>query len=76
MRNNNRIAFFALAALGGYILWLNRFAVQRQLESIGVKTPLLPGSIEAAAQSVASKVSGKMEKGATIAEDLVNRRIR
>jgi hypothetical protein len=72
---NNRNAFLALAALGGYYLWRNRFIVQRQLESHGSKTPILPESIEEAAKSVASKVSGQMEKGATIAEDLENRKI-
>ena len=72
---NNRNALLALTVLGGYLVWQNRFAIQRQLESIGLRTPLFQGSIEEAAKSVASKVSGKMQKGATIAEDIVNRKI-
>jgi hypothetical protein len=72
--HNNRNALLALAVIGGYFLWRNRFAIQTKLESIGVKTPLLSGSVEETAKSVASKVSGQMEKGARIAEDLIHRK--
>jgi len=70
MRNMRGI--LALTFLGGYFVWRNRFAVQRQLESFGIKTPLFKGSISEAAKSVASRVSGKMDHGATIAERKVN----
>ena len=57
-----------LAAAGGFLLFKNRFTIQRRLESWGIKTPLLKGSVEEAAKSIASQVGGKMEHGATIAE--------
>ncbi len=71
---NSRNAFLALAVLGGIFAWRNRFAIQRRLESWGIRTPLLEGSIEEAARSVASKASGKMKHGATIAEDIMSRK--
>ncbi len=72
---NTRSALLALSVLGGIFVWRNRFEIQRRLEAFGFQTPFLPGSLKEAAQSVASKVSGKMERGATIAEDIVNRKI-
>lgn len=72
---STRVAFAALAVVGGYFIWRNRFAIQRQLEAFGIKTPLLTGSIGEAAQSVAAKVSGKMERGATLAEHTLNREV-
>ena len=69
MRN---AAIFTLAVVGSYLVWRNRFVIQRQLESVGIKTPLLKGSVGEAAQSIASKVSGKMEHGATIAENFIS----
>lgn len=72
--NNNRTAFFALTVLGVILAWRNRFEIQRRLESLGVRTPLLEGSIKDVARSVASKVGGKTEHGATLAENLMNRK--
>ena len=72
---NNKNAFLALTVLSGYLIWQNRFAIQRQLESLGFKIPLLKGNLEEAAKSIASQVSGKMEQGATIAEELTNKKI-
>ncbi len=69
-----RSAFFVLTALSGVLAWRNRFAIQRRLESFGIHTPFLRGTIEETARSVASKVRGKMERGATIAEDIVHRK--
>ena len=74
MSNTNRNAFTALTMLGGYFVFRNRFAIQRRLQSMGFKTPLLSGSVEEAAKSVASRAIGKMEHGATIAENLINQR--
>ena len=68
----NRQGILALALIGGYSVWRNRFAIQRQLESLGIKTPLLKGSLGEAAKSVASKASGKLEHGATIAEHQID----
>ncbi|MEO5971595.1 MAG: hypothetical protein ABIQ95_16845 [Bdellovibrionia bacterium] len=70
---NNRGAFAALTVLGGYVVWRNRFAIQRRLESFGVKTPVMDLDMGEAARSIASKVSGRMEHGATIAENMVNK---
>jgi len=72
--NNTRNALYALVAVAGFFAWRNRFAIQRQLESWGVKTPLLRGSLDETARSIASKAGGRMERGATLAENLVNRR--
>jgi hypothetical protein len=72
---NTRIALFAFTVLGGYVLWRNRFAIQRQLETFGVKTPTLDGTLEETAKSIASQAAGKMEHGATIAENFVSRRM-
>lgn len=73
MNNRNRNAFSALAILGGYFVFRNRFAIQRRLQSMGVKTPLLSGSVQEAAKSIASRAIGTMEHGATIAENVINR---
>lgn len=71
---NRRSALFALTVLGGIYAWQKRFALQRRLQDLGFKTPLLRGSIEEAARSVAAKARGTMEHGATIAEDFVTRK--
>lgn len=70
---NSRITLFALTVLGGIFVWQNRFAIQRRLEAMGFRTPLLGGSVEDAAQTVAEKARGRMERGATIAEDIVTK---
>ncbi len=33
-------ALFILGILGGYLIWRNRAAIQRQLGTIGINTPL------------------------------------
>ena len=70
---NRTNAFVALAILGGFLGWRNRFAIQRRLDSMGLKSPLFKGSLEEAAQSVAAKAAGKMERGATMAENVIRR---
>jgi len=65
---STRGAFYALAVLGGYFAWRNRFAIQRQLESMGLRTPILAGGIGESARSIAAKVAGKFDRGTTIAE--------
>ena len=72
---NNRGAFVALTVLGGYVAWKNRFAIQRRLDSLGVKTPRMNNSMDETARSIAAKAAGKMEHGATIAENMVNKKV-
>ncbi len=72
---NSKSGFLALTVLSGVFAWRNRFAIQRKLESLGIRTPLLRGSIEESARSIASKVGGKMKRGATIAEDIISRKV-
>jgi len=45
----------------GYIGYRNRFRIQQFLESRGIKTPLLKGSVGEVVQSGLSKISGKTE---------------
>jgi hypothetical protein len=54
---------YLLALAGGYVAWRNRFAIQRFLESEGIGTPTFGGGVGESAQSVASKVAGKVEHG-------------
>lgn len=59
---NTRTGILALALIGGgYLIWRNRFQIQKLLESYGVQTPILTGDIGEAARSVAAKVGGKVE---------------
>lgn len=71
----SRGAFWALALVGGWFMWRNRFAIQRQLEAMGVRTPILDGTVGDSARSIAAKVSGKMDRGATIAEHAINKEV-
>lgn len=73
--NNRRNAFFVLTVLGGIFVWRNRFTIQRRLESFGIRTPLLEGSLEEVARSITSKARGKMERGATLAENVINKKV-
>ena len=68
MQNFRGAFFWTFALVGGYFVWRNRFAIQRQLESMGIKTPLLKGGLGEEAQSAASKIGGKFEHGVDIAE--------
>lgn len=65
---STRGALLTLVVLGGTLIWRNRFAIQRQLEALGVRTPLLRRNLREVAHSVAAKAAGRMEHGATIAE--------
>ena len=51
----------AYLAIGGYVLWANRFRVQRFLESNGIKTPWMTSTLGDAVQSGAAKVAGTIE---------------
>lgn len=77
MRNSTKSSFRLLnligLGVGGYILWRNRFTIQRRLESIGIRTPLLSGSISETARSVAAKAGGRFDQGASIAESVVKK---
>ena len=65
-------AIYVLALVGSYFVWRNRFAIQHQLESVGIKTPTLKGGLAESAQSMASKVTGKIEHGIDYADDHMN----
>ncbi len=69
----SRLIMMSVFAIGGYLLWNNRFAIQRQLESAGIKTPLLKGSVTDAARSVVAQGTGKMDHGVNLAERELNR---
>lgn len=58
---NTRLGVLTLALIGGVVIWRNRFQIQRALESLGIRTPLLKGDVGEAARSVAAKVSGRVE---------------
>ena len=72
MRVGSR-GIFALVIVGGYVLWRNRFELQRRLESFGIRTPLLRTGGEELVRSAAAKVRGKMAYGARVAERNLNR---
>jgi hypothetical protein len=56
-------AKLAMVGAGGYLLWRNRFKVQRLLESTGISTPWLHGDVAESVQSGAAKVVGSVEHG-------------
>ncbi len=62
--NNNRSYIryggYALIAFGGYMLWKNRFRIQQFIESKGVNTPLMNGSVSETIRSGVAKVSGSL----------------
>lgn len=66
MKNNRRnsigISKLAFFAVGGYLLWKNRFKVQELLESQGVKTPWMNSNVGEAVQSGAAKLSGATKR--------------
>ena len=62
------IGILGLVTGGLYLAWRNRFALQRQVESLGIRTPLLSGSLVEAAQTVAAEAGGHFGKGSTLAE--------
>jgi hypothetical protein len=70
MKNNNSFNFnmnlgrYALLAIGGYVLWRNRFRVQRLLEANGIETPWMKGSFGEAVQSGVAKVTGSIQHAA------------
>lgn len=55
-------ALIALGLLGGYLAWRNRFAIQRQLESWGIRTPTMTGGAEETMKSVASQAAGESQE--------------
>lgn len=62
---STRGAFWALSVLGGFLIWRNRFAIQRQLESMGVRTPNIGGEMNfgETVKSGVSKLTGRFEHG-------------
>lgn len=60
---SNFRGFGSILLLGGigYLGWRNRFRIQQFLESRGIQTPFLRGSLSDFVQSGVSKISGKAE---------------
>ncbi|MBI3541801.1 MAG: hypothetical protein HY075_00805 [Deltaproteobacteria bacterium] len=67
------VAALAGVVVGGVFLWRNRFAIQRQLESLGIRTPLLNSSIGDTVGSIASKAAGKFEHGSKVADQSIKK---
>ena len=61
-RNSLAISKLAFFAVGGYLLWKNRFKIQELLESQGVKTPWMTDDVGEAVQSGAAKISGAAKR--------------
>ena len=55
------VGSFAVLAVGSYVLWQNRFKIQRFLEANGISTSWMTGSVAEAVQSGAAKISGNVE---------------
>jgi hypothetical protein len=49
-------------AIAGYLLYKNRFQVQKFLESVGVRTPWMTGSLDEAVQSGGAKIAGSLQR--------------
>jgi hypothetical protein len=68
MKNENKtspVAFFGrviFLASAGYVIWQNRFKIQRFLEAQGIRTPWMTGDAGEAILSGAAKAAGKVEK--------------
>jgi hypothetical protein len=61
---NDSLMFFgklAIVAAGGYLLWRNRFAVQRVLEANGISTPWMNSTLGEAVNSGAAKITGSVQ---------------
>src|ERR1700734_3950009 len=52
-----------ILAGAGYLLWTNRFKIQRFLEEQGIDTPWMTGNVGEAVASGAAKVGGAIEHG-------------
>ena len=52
-----------ILAGAGYLLWTNRFRIQKFLEAQGIETPWMNGNIGEAISSGAAKVGGAIEHG-------------
>jgi hypothetical protein len=50
-----------VVSVGGFLVWQNRFRIQKTLESYGIKTPFLTGSLGDTVQSGAAKAIGSVE---------------
>lgn len=62
MNRYYRSGMFALVVLGGFYAWRNRFAIQRFLESNGIRTPLDTSTIGDSIKSGIAKVTGRVQK--------------
>jgi hypothetical protein len=61
-RNYYTAGIMTLSAMGLYVLWRNRFQVQRFLEARGIRTPMLKGGdMVDTVHSGMAKLAGKAE---------------
>ena len=59
---NRTTGLFTLALLGGYMIWRNRFEIQRFFSSRGIDLPLLDNSnVSNTVRSGLAKVTGQAE---------------
>ncbi len=73
MRNNNtRGALFTLAILAGIYVFRNRFVLERGTWR-GVGRPMRSRNLLDSARNIANRFRGRMERGATIGESIVDR---
>jgi hypothetical protein len=49
-------------AVVGYLLFKNRFQIQKYLESVGVRTPWMTGTLDEAVQSGGAKIAGSLKR--------------
>jgi len=57
----NRGFLSLLIVAGSFLIYRNRFQLQRFLESRGIRVPLLKGSVGESVQSGIAKIAGKTE---------------
>jgi hypothetical protein len=71
-RNYYSTGIMTLSAIGLYVLWRNRFQVQRFLEARGIRIPLEGGNMTDTVRSGMAKVAGQAEHLARGASSTVN----
>ncbi len=59
---SSRGVFSILAVVGSILIYRNRFAIQRQLEALGIRTPLMKRNLAEAVRSGVSKVAGRIDR--------------
>ncbi len=72
MNRYNRSGISTLFLLGGYLVWRNRFSIQRFFARSGINIPLLStGSVSETLGSSLSKATGSVEHGvSSVGQDI------